>query len=126
MQIGEIGYERDFQVWLYTVSHAQLLLRSNRSDAEQTRVDILFKGVNAVQLPTIMRGLNMSTAPRSKAVEISKTLGVPLSRNDKVFVLRGADYVGFVVALVAFAHEDEGHHWDPSHFAGSFMPRNQP
>jgi hypothetical protein len=36
-------FQRKFQIWLYSVSHGQLLLRSNRSDEFRTRVDVLFK-----------------------------------------------------------------------------------
>jgi hypothetical protein len=34
-------------------------------------------------------------------------------------------YVGFVIG-VAFAHEDEGYHYDPSFSANSFLPTNRP
>jgi hypothetical protein len=123
---SELSYERDFQIWLYTVSHGQLLLRSNRSAERGTRVDILFKGVDAIQLPTVLQGLTMAKTPRPEALEISKKLGIRLRDSADVFVLRGAHYVGFVIAGAAFVHEDEGQHYDPSYFASSFFPRNQP
>jgi hypothetical protein len=124
--IRRFNFEREFQVWLYTVSHAQLLLRSTRAGKHGTRVDILFKGVRAVQLPTTLRGLNIVVMSRHEAIETSTSMGVQLRGNESVFALSGSNYAGFVIAGGAFLHEDEGSHDDPSYFAASFMPRNQP
>jgi|RhiMetdeSRZDD1v2_1073273.scaffolds.fasta_scaffold446950_2 hypothetical protein len=125
-EISEISFQREFQIWIYTVGHAQLLLRSNRSSERGTRVDVLFKGVEGIQLPTILQGLILTKAPRPEAYAISKKIVVRLRDDQNVFVCRGSNYVGFVIAGVAFAHEDEGYHSDPSYFANSFMPNNQP
>ena len=38
--------DRFFQIWRYTVSHRQLLLRSTKSDVAHTRIEILFKDVS--------------------------------------------------------------------------------
>jgi hypothetical protein len=91
-----------------------------------TRVDVLFKGVKAIQLPTSLRGLTMARASPPEGREITAKVGTRLSDRDQVFVLRGESYVGFVVALVAFVHDDEGQYYDQSYFAKSFMPNNQP
>ena len=45
MSVHVANFQRPFQVWLYSVSHGQLLLRSNRSDQLATRVDVLFTRV---------------------------------------------------------------------------------
>jgi hypothetical protein len=126
MGYSQTELDDDFQVWLFTVRHAQLLLRSTRSGERGTRVDILFKGVRAVQLPTTLRGLNMTVMPRKEAIEMSQTMGVQLRGNESVFALRGSNYAGFVIAGAAFLHEDEGSHSDPSYFADSFMQGDQP
>jgi hypothetical protein len=47
---------RPFQVWRAVVGHSQLLLRSTKSDAENTRVDVLFKPVRAMKLRTLLDG----------------------------------------------------------------------
>ena len=52
--------KRGFQMWLYEVGHSQLLLRSVKDDAHSTRVDILFKSVDSLHLPTNMVGLTIS------------------------------------------------------------------
>ena len=125
-EISEISFERPFQVWFYTVGHSQLLLRSNRSGERGTRVDVLFKGVKAIQLPTVLQGLRMVKASRPEALQTSRKFGIQLLDDEQVFMLEGANYVGFVIGLVAFAHEDEGHHNDPTFFANSFIPGRQP
>lgn len=51
---------RVFQLWDYTVSHAQLLLRSPATEAEPFNIDIVFLGVEELDLPTIMRGLTLT------------------------------------------------------------------
>ena len=125
-EITQVSFERPFQVWFYTVGHSQLLLRSNRSGERGTRVDILFKGVKAIQLPTVLLGLRMVKTPRPEALQTSRKFGIHLLDDEHVFMLKGANYVGFIIGLVAFAHEDEGHHNDPTYFANSFMPGRQP
>ena len=125
-EITQVSFERPFQVWFYTVGHSQLLLRSNRSGERGTRVDVLLKGVKAIQLPTVLQGLRMVKASRPEALQTSRKFGIQLLDDEHVFMLEGANYVGFVIGLVAFAHEDEGHHNDPTFFANSFMPGSQP
>lgn len=48
--------DRDFQVWEYQVSLGQLLVRSPRSPARPTNVDIVFLGVEYMSLPRSLRG----------------------------------------------------------------------
>jgi len=119
-------FPRRFQVWLYAVSHAQLLLRSNRSNEFQTRIDVLFKNVAAVALPTRFEGLEVSEASKEEATRFSPQLGSNEIENRKVFAIRGSNYCGYVVAGAVFWHEDDGHHYDPSHFQDSFMASMQP
>jgi hypothetical protein len=88
--------ERRFQLWSYTVSHGQLLLRSTKDDDHPTRVDVLFKNVQTINLPASMDGLHIQkVGPRS-------------------YQLRGGDWQGHVEASVMVAAEDEGSYLDPS------------
>jgi hypothetical protein len=52
--------DREFQLWDYTVSHAQLLLRSPATTSEPFNVDIVFLGVKELDLPTSLKGLTMT------------------------------------------------------------------
>ncbi len=87
-------------MWLYTVGHAQLVLRSVRDELHGTRVEILFKGVQSLDLPTALDGLT-------------------ISRGAGRFLLSGTGWDGHVEAAVCFAAEDDGEYYDPSSFASS-------
>lgn len=55
------GFEssRHFQMWRYDVGHAQLLLRSVKDDFNASRIDVLFKDVETIDLPTSLVGLRL-------------------------------------------------------------------
>jgi hypothetical protein len=54
---------RTFQVWDYQVSHKRLLLRSPISPEESWNCDIVFYGVELLNIPTVLRGLEISRDP---------------------------------------------------------------
>lgn len=93
--------DRHFQLWLYSVSHAQLLLRSTMGPNADSRVDVLFKGVAALNLPTSFDGLRVRETA-SGHYEVS-----------------GKNWQGSIQALAFFAAEDGGGYSDPSPFAVS-------
>src|SRR4051794_11561024 len=61
--------DRPFQLWDYTVSHRQLLLRSpiaprtSTSPRFTTNVDLVFWGVESLSIPTWFEGLQVSLSP---------------------------------------------------------------
>lgn len=91
---------RHFQVWLYTVSHGQLLLRSVKSADHATRIDLLFKAVEFVEIPTSFDGLQVE-------------------RVEREYRLSGDGWRGRIVAGSCFAAEDDGDYFDPSPFEKS-------
>src|SRR5262249_48013426 len=116
-----MNFQRRFQVWLYSVSHGQLLLRSTKSDEIPTRIDVLFNDVAALELPTLFDGLSITEAALDEAQSLNVQLGSwPIHRR-KVFVLRGTNYLGYVIAGAVSWHEDEGSHYDESFFQKSFL-----
>ena len=52
-----IKSSRMFRVWEYRVSHSQLLLRSPKNDAEPENHDVIFFGVEHLDLPTSLMGI---------------------------------------------------------------------
>jgi hypothetical protein len=56
--------DRDFQLWDYTVGHAQLLLRSPASISQPFNIDLVFLGVEELDIPTRLRGLVMMEPER--------------------------------------------------------------
>lgn len=53
--------ERRFRLWDYKVSHKQLLIRSPRGADVETNVDLVFWGVERMDLATSFDGLVLST-----------------------------------------------------------------
>lgn len=100
--MAEVVFESDrsFQLWAYSVGHAQLLLRSVRDSEHATRIDVLFVGTRHVNVPTTLEGLRVE-------------------RGGDRFRLSGKGWEGTIEALnVAYA-EDEGEYYDASPFAES-------
>ena len=88
--------ERTFTVWKYTVSHSMLLLRSVKSEVAQSRVDVLFVGVDRMEIPSTMGGLRIV--------------------GDGTYELSGPHWRGSVTALNCSVREDSGEYSDPSPF----------
>lgn len=97
-----------------TVSHAQLLLRSNPNDDELTRKEILFKGVAALKLRTRCDGLIVRIATPSEAATIREEVDLAEDDGRDCFVLESDGWRGFVIAGSVFESEDEGDYGDPS------------
>ncbi|GHO80637.1 hypothetical protein KSD_84080 [Ktedonobacter sp. SOSP1-85] len=91
---------RIFTVWKYTISHRQLIPRSvkDKERGISTRIDILFKPVAWMSLPTGLSDLSIeATSPEQ--VELMTTISdVTLQDPEKLFVLRGRKSQGYVAA----------------------------
>jgi hypothetical protein len=105
--IDRFTSDRFFQVWAYSVSHSQLLLRSVKADGLHSRIDVLFEAVDLMELPTSFTGL-------------------VIARDRGGFTLSGSGWAGRVVAGACYWCEDEGEYYDPSPFADSFGPALKP
>ena len=111
------GYDGRFQWWSYNVSHGQLLLRSTKSPKRDTQIDVLFKDVVLVHMATSIDDMEVL-----EAEEEDRPKGVELVAGRKVFVVRGKDFSGFVVAAVVFHSEGGDCHNDPSPLILQFPP----
>ena len=87
---------RSFQMWAFTTSHAQLLLRSPKAEGEPTRIDVLFKNVHRLNLPSCMEGLTIEKA------------------GDRLYRLGGSGWSGEVDAGLVAVAEDTLDFMDPS------------
>jgi hypothetical protein len=105
---------RGFQVWEYTVSHAQLLLRSVRDELNSTRVDVLFKNVGFLALPTSMTVEAIEEVPDDELGSVSGLPAEAVSGGRKVFRLRSQPGDGLVVAGAMVSAEDEREFHEPS------------
>jgi hypothetical protein len=104
--------KRLFQVWRYTVSHRQLLLRSNKVSPETRRIEILFKDVSFMQIGPSFRGLEITICD-PHAISDLKTLNLEIGTRS-LYLLRGEGFRGFIAAGSMTVHEDEREHNEPS------------
>jgi hypothetical protein len=107
------SWDREFRVWHYTVSHSQLLLRSVNVEGFDTRVDLLFKGVNLMHIREEYRHLVIDEISDE---EVREKLGldIDLPSHGVMFVLN--DGAGYIHAVRCLWHEDSGGHHVPSKF----------
>jgi len=119
--------DRAFTVWAYTISHSQLLLRTRTSmiDGSQTsRVDIVFKPVEAMKVRIEYDGLIIRCATEVEAERIrAENTG---TRDDAhcLVLETGADQ-DYVITHAVGWHEDMESERDPSKLAG-FAPGSDP
>jgi hypothetical protein len=116
MAVAIISSTRFFQLWSYSVSHGELLFRSTKSTEFSTRIDVFFKGVKEVHLPTTSDGLSVTEGSDTDIRKLSPLRQSPFGEDVKLFTVEGADFVGYVAALVALSHEDNGEYNEPSFF----------
>lgn len=88
--------ERAFQIWEYRVSHAQLLIRSPKSDSNETNVDIAFAGVEYLKIPTILKNFSI-VVPNKNEVELLNNFRTA-SYSPKMFVFETKTNRHFIVA----------------------------
>jgi hypothetical protein len=108
-----VAWDREFQVWHYSVSHSTLLLRSFDPDLYDTRVDVVFPAVSLMCLEPTYSGLEIHQAGDN---EISAVITAEreLNTGGSVYLLNGGR--GYVCAAKVAWFEDEGDHRAPSRF----------
>ena len=115
-----LSSKRRFQVWQYTVSHRQLLLRANPDASTSERIEVLFKGVDWFQLPTTLDGLTVVEDRENSALAtVSSSLAGDSSRT--AFRIEGTNYHGVVVCAAALVNVDSRSYSEPSGFASSLL-----
>ncbi len=66
--------EREFQVWDYTVSHQQILIRSPSTPEVRGNVDLIFLGVEYLGIPSSFHGLGLDVASPEESAEVKRSL----------------------------------------------------
>lgn len=93
--------DRVFRVWRYGSGHSQLLLRAAPDSAHPMRLDLLFEGVDAMQLVTRYEALELHTFDEEETGRIFELSGVPARwRSDRLVLgLRSRSGAGYVQCL---------------------------
>jgi hypothetical protein len=112
---------RDFKLWGYTVGMGRLLLRSVKDagqgeGAASTRIDVLFQGVAAIQLPTSLPSLRVARADMVESALITKQTSLQQTEHQLFFAVSGREFVGYVVAAAIASDEDEGEYYESSKY----------
>ena len=97
---------RTFRVWEYDVSHKQLLLRSPRDGTHSKNIDLVFVGVEYLDLPTSLHGVTIGTAVDTDVGRARDALGKPVGTNE-VFVLESGRRRCLVVAASGRIEEND-------------------
>jgi hypothetical protein len=108
--------DRPFSVFGYSMSHGLLLLRSGKSkEHANTRVDVLFQDVRALEIRAWFKGIRIEEEDNPEFLKNQRSRPTQLVEpGNKTYLLRSTGWEGFVVAgLVQFV-EDTGELFDPS------------
>jgi hypothetical protein len=115
--------DRGFTAWAYTVSHSQLLLRTRTADG-RSRIDVLFKPVEAMKVRTDYDGLTIRCATAIEHDQILTAAGQS-GRACRVLILETAGEQDYIVTGAVGWKEDHGQDHDPSPLA-FFAPGADP
>ncbi|MEV6604825.1 hypothetical protein [Kutzneria sp. NPDC051319] len=101
-----ISLERQFQLWSFAVTHNVLLLRSPRDSKQATRIDLQFRVVEEMRLPSILDDLEIDVlhAGDTRLAE----LGAVAREDCLLFALRSRELAGgYVLARSLGLSEDD-------------------
>jgi hypothetical protein len=120
---GEVVFEwqREFALWGYSGSHNVMLFRSAKSDPDQdgptTRIDLVFKPVQALSVRTRYQSLTVRVATAERTDQVLGPLRGAWPEQC-VLELVGEDGISdHIVCTAVGCHEDDGENWEPSVFA---------
>lgn len=107
-------FDRKFQIWKYSASHSQLLLRSGKDDTHKTLIDILFKGVDLIHIPTIFDRFRITEITKAEFQALHISLGNSDDLENRYFRVEGDGWQGIIVALAFFWVEEDAEYHDQS------------
>ena len=104
---------RNFQVWEYKVSLGQLLIRSPMNSSYNTNIDLIFMGVDYMELPRFLKGIKFKPPTATNINHIENILKKPIENNTYILFSNGSEFI--VVANSFKISENEMDIFD-SHF----------
>jgi len=84
-------FRNEYKFLDFSLSHSQLLLRSMRNNDRDYNIDILFKGVSIILLPTILRGIKISLFEISNTGGSIKKYGFETGDERKIFNIENVE-----------------------------------
>ena len=112
-----LEWDRRFQLWCYSVGHSQLLLRANPVTEQDERIEVLFKSVDWISVPTVFSGLRVAhigDGDSAAALVKHGAAGAALSPRARMFRVHAGAVEGLVVAAAVFSRSDRLDYAAPS------------
>lgn len=109
-----IQSSRHFEIWRYSVSHAQLLLTSVKRSGQDSdkRIEILFKNVAAMNIPTSFDGISIiRQEPDIGGISDHIT---SFLKGRHFYRISTTAFDGWIIAGSATTSENNGDYSDPS------------
>lgn len=92
--------DRKFKLWFYQVSHSEAIIRSPKTDLDKIynkNIDIYFGGIDYIELPWLLQGLQINKPTEEDRIYLSEKLGKDISMK-KIVVLLSEGKRYYVVA----------------------------
>src|SRR5690348_6906569 len=105
--------DRTFKIFLYTVSHSQLLLRSAKSETKETRIDLLFKDVDAMHVLPTLGGVRVAMG---SPLDDASSRAARMFPSKNLYQISSGEFRGYVIAGVFAQKEDHREYFEPSSF----------
>lgn len=82
----------EFMLLDYSPSHSQLIIRSKKNKNRDYNIDILFKGVSNLLLPSSMKGIEISPSKSNKDTKfLIRDYGFKNTKDHRIFSLKNAE-----------------------------------
>ncbi len=101
--------DRKFKLWFYQVSHSEAIIRSPKVDLDKTyntNIDIYLGGIDYIEMPWLLCGLQIDKAAEEDKMYLSQKLGkdIPVKKI-VVLVSEGKRY--YIVASIIKIMEND-------------------
>jgi hypothetical protein len=108
MKISERTFRSDrrFVVFSYGVTHGLLLLRSGKTDRRGSRIDLLIRDVRALEIRSWFEGFEIAEGDKDDLIEFRSNPVQMIEPGNKIYILRGQAWEGFILGGTLSIHED--------------------
>lgn len=101
---------------IYTVSHSCLLLVSQKTDVNDTRMEILFHDVRSINIDHLLHGITIEHPVKSMFIGHYILRETPAEEEVNLYNITSGDRGYSILAKDIFWSENDGAYHDHSHF----------
>ncbi len=107
MNVEIFKSERYFTIWEYTVSHGQLLLRSDKRKGYKNNIDIVFGATNYVQLFSALSGLTIRMVDKKMMTNYDSLNRHLNHENNNLFEIESQNEKYYIAASFVKVYEND-------------------